>query len=127
MRFTYAENSKLCLKKLMISIFKLGITCLYLLNVSHGRIIFEKSPGPRPIQEEDLGPLMSSEEFEVPPRSPKIYHFLIFYWMDITLTYCFTPPAVYLIIFLTVALILFSGAMYTFLCIFVFTDLTTIF
>ena len=121
---SYAKKLILCLKKnFMTSIFKIGIICLCLLNVSHGRIIFEKSPGPQLIQEEDLGP---SEEFEVSTRSSTIYYLLIFYWMDITLTYCFTPPAVYLIIFLTVARILFSAAIYTFLCIFVFTDLTRV-
>ena len=106
-----------CMEKIMISVTKLGIICLCLLmNVSQGRRIIEKSQGP--IQVEDLGPLMSSEEFGFSRKTSTNYIFLISFWMDITLTYCFKPPALYLIIFLTVALCLFSGAIYGFLWIF---------
>ena len=113
------------MEKIMISVTKLGIICLCLLmNVSQGRRIIEKSP--RPIQVEDLGPLMSSEEFGFSRKTSTNYIFLISFWMDITLTYCFKPPALYLIIFLTVALCLFSGAIYGFLWIFFCNNLTSI-
>ena len=105
------------MEKIMISVSKLGIICLCLLmNVSQGR----------PIQVEDLGPLMSSEEFGFSRKTSTNYIFLISFWMDITLTYCFKPPALYLIIFLTVALCLFSGAIYGFLWIFFCNNQTSI-
>ena len=63
------------MEKIMISVTKLGIICLCLLmNVSQGRRIIEKSQGP--IQVEDLGPLMSSEEFGFSRKTSANYIFL---------------------------------------------------